>query len=82
VGNAFDDTEVEEVRKSVAIGRPVGGLTSGEMVEIKLFHLSDDLTAARCNKSGSPVGMFGIVVASCYEPTPKGNYRRLLAENV
>jgi hypothetical protein len=34
VGNAFDDTEVEEVRKFVAIGRPVGGFTSGEVVEI------------------------------------------------
>jgi hypothetical protein len=54
VGNAFDDTEVEEVKKFVAIGKPVGGM------------------AARCNKSGSPIGMFGIVVASCYEPTPEG----------
>jgi hypothetical protein len=34
VGNAFDDTEVEEVRKFVAFGRPVGGFTSGEVVEI------------------------------------------------
>jgi hypothetical protein len=37
-----------------------------------VFHRSEDLTAARCNKSGSPVVMFGIVVASCYEPTPEG----------
>jgi hypothetical protein len=34
VGNAFDDTEVEEIRKFVAIGRPVGVFTSGEVVEI------------------------------------------------
>jgi hypothetical protein len=34
VGNAFDVTEVEEVREFVAIGRPVGGFTSGEVVEI------------------------------------------------
>jgi hypothetical protein len=34
VGNAFDDIEVEEVRKFVAIGRPVGGFISGEVVEI------------------------------------------------
>jgi hypothetical protein len=33
VGYAFDDTEVE-VRKSVAIRRPVSGFTSGEAVEI------------------------------------------------
>jgi hypothetical protein len=33
VGNAFDDTEVE-VRKFVAIGRPVSGFTSGKLVEI------------------------------------------------
>jgi hypothetical protein len=32
VGNAFDDTEVE-VRK-FAIERPVGGFTSGEVMEI------------------------------------------------
>jgi hypothetical protein len=34
VGNAFDDTEVEEVRKFVAIGRPVGEFTNREVVEI------------------------------------------------
>jgi hypothetical protein len=34
MGNAFDDTEVEEVRKFVAIDRPVGGYTNGEVVEI------------------------------------------------
>jgi hypothetical protein len=34
VWNAFDETEVEEVRKFVAIGRPVCGFTNGEMVEI------------------------------------------------
>jgi hypothetical protein len=33
VGIAFDDTEVE-VKKFVAIGRPVGGFTSQEEVEI------------------------------------------------
>jgi hypothetical protein len=27
-------TEVEQVRKFVAIGRPVGGFASGEVVEI------------------------------------------------
>jgi hypothetical protein len=34
LGNAFGDTEVEEVRKFVEIGRPVFGFTSGEVVEI------------------------------------------------
>jgi hypothetical protein len=34
VANDFDDTEVEEVRKFVAIGRPIGGFTRGEVVEI------------------------------------------------
>jgi hypothetical protein len=34
LGNTFGDTEVEEVRKFVAIGRPVGGFTNGEVVEI------------------------------------------------
>jgi hypothetical protein len=34
VGNTFGDTEVEEVRKFVAIGRPVSGFTSGKVVEI------------------------------------------------
>jgi hypothetical protein len=34
VGNAFDDREVKEVRKFVAIGRSKGGFTSGEVVEI------------------------------------------------
>jgi hypothetical protein len=29
VRNTFGDTEVEEVRKFVAIGRPVSGFTSG-----------------------------------------------------
>jgi hypothetical protein len=33
MGNAFDNTQVE-VRKFVAIRRPVGGFTSGEVVEI------------------------------------------------
>jgi hypothetical protein len=28
VGNAFDDAEVEEVKKFVAIGTPVGGFTN------------------------------------------------------
>jgi hypothetical protein len=36
VGNASasDDTEVEQVREFVGIRRPVGGFTSGEVVEI------------------------------------------------
>jgi hypothetical protein len=34
VGYAFGDTEVEEVRKFVAIGRTVGGFTSGKVVDI------------------------------------------------
>jgi hypothetical protein len=39
VGNAFDDTEVEEGRKFVAIGRPVGGFISGEALGVHGTHI-------------------------------------------
>jgi hypothetical protein len=57
----------------VHVGRPVGGVTRGEVSEVVAFQCFEDFTTTRCDEPGSPVSVFCIVVATRDEPGPESS---------
>jgi hypothetical protein len=72
-GNTFSNAEIYQIRDFVHVGRPVGRVTRGEVSEVVAVHCFKVCTTTRCDESGSPLSVFGIVVCTCDETGPESN---------
>jgi hypothetical protein len=54
------------------VRRPVSRMTRGEVGQVVAFKCFNDLTTTRCDEPGSPVSMFGIVIATRNESGSEG----------
>jgi hypothetical protein len=63
-GNAFSNAKIYQFRDFINVGWPVDRMTRGEVCEVVAFQCFKDFTTMRCDESGSPVSVFGIVADS------------------
>jgi hypothetical protein len=71
--DAFSDAEIYKIRDFVHVGRPVCGVTRGEVSEVVAFQCFKYFSTTTCDESGSPVSVFRIVVATYDETGPESN---------
>jgi hypothetical protein len=65
--NTFGNTGVYEIWDVMYVRRPVSRMARGEVGQVVAFKCFKDFTTTRCDAPGSPISMFGIVIATCNE---------------